>query len=87
MLHVRHGPRRRLHRLRWSGLIENPFDEVRAAVARARDQLDAADSASTAMARLLVGRMHLVYDQEALIKIKNELQRFDGRTKEWKALK
>jgi hypothetical protein len=70
--------------------MPNPFDEVRAAVANAEEQLKAADSAALSMAQLLVGRLRHVQKPSyyggtaALCKLKKELRDFDMTTGTWK---
>lgn len=70
--------------------MSNPFDEVRAAVSQAKEQLRAADDAALSMAQLLVGRLRHVQSgnqyrgADALRALKKELRDFDMTTGEWK---
>lgn len=70
--------------------MSNAFDEVRAAIAQAEQQLTAADNAALSMAQLLVGRLKHVQrpgyygGTTALRRLKKELRDFDATTGEWK---
>lgn len=63
--------------------MQNAFDEMRAAVQRARDVNDAVDSQVNAMLDLLNGRLERAAPWK-LAKLKIALQRFNARTGEWK---
>ena len=73
--------------------MDNPFDDVRAAIAEAEMQLRAADSAALSMAQLLVGRLRAVQRSgyyggaTALRQLKKELRGFDAVTGTWKDTK
>lgn len=62
--------------------MENPFDQVRSAVWRAKETLQAVDCAAGSMADLLVGRLRHV-DRRTLAKLKRELRDFNIQTKKW----
>jgi len=62
----------------------NKFDEMRAGVLEAEIILRAADSLSTEMAGLLVGRLKKVRNYRALESLKRELKDFNIRTGDWK---
>lgn len=64
--------------------MSNIFDEMRNAVAEARNTLSAADNISNSMACLLEGRMRKVWNKEALCAIKKELRDYNIHTREWK---
>jgi hypothetical protein len=64
--------------------MNNPFDETRAAVKAAREQLNAADAIAYSMANLLRGRLRKVDDRYTLAELKRELQDFNAVTGKWK---
>lgn len=64
--------------------MTNAFDEVRAAVEEAREQLRAADSVAYNMAHLLRGRLRKVEDRYVLAALKRELHDFNATTGKWK---
>ena len=63
--------------------MNNPFDEIRAAVSEAQDQLLAVDAFSVDMARMLQGRLRHVDNPTVLRKLKRELQGFNAVTGKW----
>lgn len=63
--------------------MENPFDEMRAAVDRAREVKRAVESQSHAMACLLVGNLRHCYPG-VLSTLKKELRDFNIHTGTWK---
>ncbi len=63
----------------------NIFDEMRAAVERAKDTLRAADNEAGAMAYLVLGRLRQVKNTDTLKRLKRELQQFDAHTGMWKS--
>lgn len=62
----------------------NKFDEMRAAIAEARQTMCAADSQANAMADILIGRLRNV-SPYALARLKKELQEFNAHTGRWKS--
>lgn len=67
--------------------MSNAFDEVRAAVRAAEDQLRAADEVAYNMAYLLRGRLRKVDSKSILAALKHELADFNAVTGKWKARK
>jgi hypothetical protein len=69
--------------------MSNPFDEMRAAVAAAKAQLQAADESASDMALLLKGRLRHVgagwRGVESLKALKKELHDFNMATGKWKS--
>jgi hypothetical protein len=63
--------------------MTNAFDDVRAAVAQAREQLHAADKVAYNMADLLRGRLRKVEDAYVLRALKRERQGFNAVTGKW----
>lgn len=63
--------------------MNNVFDDMRAALAQAKDTMRAADACADNMARILLGRLHHVAPY-VLVQLKRELQDFDAHKKEWK---
>ncbi len=63
--------------------MSNSFDTMRAALAEARCANKAADEYASAMAEMLVGRLHRV-SPHTLTKLKRELRDFDMHRKAWK---
>jgi hypothetical protein len=66
-------------------LTLNAFDEVRAQVEAAKDQLRAADHVAGNMAWLLRGRLRHVASPSTLKELKRELRDFDMARGRWKA--
>ena len=65
--------------------MSNVFDNMREALATARDVQNAADENATAMARMLVGRLQRINSAEVLRKLKKELRDFDMTTGKWRS--
>jgi hypothetical protein len=63
--------------------MENAFDQMRDAVARAKQVNEAVDSQVNALVDLLSGRLERVAPWK-LARLKIALQRFNARTGEWK---
>lgn len=64
--------------------MENPWDEIRAAVNQARELNRAIDDQANTLADLLAGRLRKV-TQYRLAKLKRELRDFNIHTGEWKS--
>ena len=68
--------------------LQNPFDEMRRAVDRARIVNSAVDDQAEAMAELLVGRLRRASKNyrgaQAVAKLKRELAGFNMQTMVWK---
>lgn len=62
--------------------MSNPFDEMRAGMAQAREQLHAADTFANQMAGILKGRLRHV-DRYTLRDLKRELAHYNARTGKW----
>lgn len=62
----------------------NAFDDVRAAVAQAKEQFAATDSVATNMAGLLAGRLRQVWRPEHLSALKRDLAAYNIQTGRWK---
>lgn len=62
----------------------NAFDDVRAAVAQAEEQLLAVDKVAYNMAALLRGRLRKVGSKHMLTALKRELQDYNAVTGKWK---
>lgn len=58
--------------------------EMRQSLQEAKNTLNTADTVSTDMAQMLVGRLHKVWDNRALAKLKRELQDYNAHTGKWK---
>jgi len=63
--------------------MQNPFDEVRAAVQQAKELHRAVDAEANALADLLEGRLKHVTHYR-LKRMKATLQRFNSQTGTWK---
>ena len=64
--------------------MSNVWDDMRAAVSQSESTLKAADSVSTEMAKLLVGRLRFC-SSRTLATLKRELREFDSVRRSWKA--
>jgi len=64
--------------------MENPFDEVRKNLDKAKLLNKAADDCADSMARILKGRLRHV-SPYVLDEIKKELTQFDAKRKVWKS--
>lgn len=66
--------------------MPNIFDEMRAALAHARETMQAADQISNGLADMLSrdGRLRRVHDKDALRRMKAMLRDFDMTSGKWK---
>lgn len=64
--------------------MDNPFDEIRSAVARARELNRAVDGQVATLAELLRGRLRHAPGY-LLVALKKELRRFNAHTRRWRA--
>lgn len=63
--------------------MNNAFDEIRNAIATAREANSACDTYSSTMARLIINRLRTV-DTDALNSLKKELRAYNSQTRKWK---
>ena len=65
--------------------MNNPWDEVRAALSAARDVNAACDANANSMASIIVGRLRHVGSYRVLAELKKELRDYDAGKKRWKS--